>query len=414
MLPLRGWETQYKDNMAEKTDTLPRILFDSQAFDMQTHGGVSRYISELITHLCGKVVPILRLSETANVYARNANMVGDKDTFQDFCRHKYLPFKRTIFKLAYNCLHRHYKNWDKMPQFNIYEAEKLLKQGNFDLFHPTFYDPYFLKFISDKPYIVTVHDMIVEKYPEYFRKPQKQIRQKWEVISKASHIIAVSQHTKHDLQLIYGIPQERITVIHHGVDQTPQRYTPKRKPVSPYILYVGDRVGQYKKFKDFLQALCPILAKYPQLRLVCVGRPFTQAEQAFFSKINILHKVEATFADSNQKLADLYHYAQAFVYPSEYEGFGIPILEAFKSDCPVVLNNASCFPEIAGDAALYFEFAATKSNTLEHVLDTILTWSPQQKEQHLIRQRQRLSMYSWEKCAQQHAAVYNQVLRATR
>lgn len=404
---------EYIISMNDNINSLPKVLFDSQAFDMQTHGGVSRYVSELISHLQGKVIPILELSESSNIYARNMNMVADKDTYKEFCHRYRIPFKRIVFKIIYNIRHGHYANWDMMPKFNIFNAEKLLKQGDFDLFHPTFFDPYFLKYIKAKPYVVTVHDMIVEKYPEYFQSVKKQIRQKRLVVTNASHIIAVSQCTKNDLRAIYGIPSERITVIHHGVDATPCQYSQTRKYDFPYILYVGDRAGGYKRFVDFVRALSSVLCKCPDLRLVCVGRSFTKREQDLFSQLNIQDKVESTFADTDQKMADLYHYAKAFVYPSEYEGFGLPILEAFKYECPVVLNNASCFPEIAGDAALYFEFGTTESQGLSHMLETILSWTPEERAKHLMLQRQRLSIYSWEKSARQHAEVYNNVIRDT-
>ena len=107
---------------------------------------------------------------------------------------------------------------------------------------------------------------------------------------------------------------------------------------------------------------------------------------------------------------DLYHYAQAFVYPSEYEGFGLPILEAYKAECPVVLNQSSCFPEIAGNAAIYFAFDGSIQN-LQKCLEDMLSWTPAQRRELIAAQNQRLSLYSWEKAARELADIYRKVAR---
>ena len=102
---------------------------------------------------------------------------------------------------------------------------------------------------------------------------------------------------------------------------------------------------------------------------------------------------------------DLYHYALAFVYPSSYEGFGIPILEAYKADCPVMLNRSSCFPEIAGDAAVYFKMDDVGSD-FEEQFETLYHLNSNERNQLLVKQRERLSLYSWEKSAQKLSEVY--------
>ena len=109
-------------------------------------------------------------------------------------------------------------------------------------------------------------------------------------------------------------------------------------------------------------------------------------------------------------LYSLYHNALCFVYPSEYEGFGIPILEAFQADCPVLLNNASCFPEIAGDAAFYFDMNSNDSNLAEQ-LERLLSMSSEEKTHLLSKQRKRLSKYSWEDSAKKMDDVYQSVIK---
>jgi glycosyltransferase involved in cell wall biosynthesis len=106
---------------------------------------------------------------------------------------------------------------------------------------------------------------------------------------------------------------------------------------------------------------------------------------------------------------DLYHYAVTFVYPSAYEGFGMPILEAYKADCPVMLNHASCFPEIAGDAAVYFHISDEASD-FEEQFETLYHLNSRERQSLLEKQRERLKLYSWKKSAQEHAAVYQKLL----
>ncbi|MDO5332356.1 MAG: glycosyltransferase family 1 protein, partial [Bacillota bacterium] len=221
---------------------------------------------------------------------------------------------------------------------------KLLKKQNFDVFHPTFFDSYFLPYLDKKPFVLTIHDMIPELYPQYFQQDDFQIIGKQILAPKASAIIAVSETTKKDVVRILNVPEEKVFVIHHGCSMSPltdnQRYFD-----DPYILYVGERFG-YKNFSQFVTAAVTTLKRHEDLNIVCTGRPFSLAEKTLFSTLGISDRMHHFWADTDSQLYSLYHNAECFVYPSEYEGFGIPILEAYTADCPVLLNDASCFPEI--------------------------------------------------------------------
>ena len=98
---------------------------------------------------------------------------------------------------------------------------------------------------------------------------------------------------------------------------------------------------------------------------MCTGSPFTVSEQKLFAKWNISDRLVHVAANDAQ-MTSLYRHALCFVFPSHYEGFGIPILEAFSNGCPVCLSNASCFPEVAGDAAIFFN-----PNDAQSMLDTL-------------------------------------------
>ena len=122
-----------------------------------------------------------------------------------------------------------------------------------------------------------------------------------------------------------------------------------------------------------------------------------------------VHKYDfSTQVIDDIELYAFYHHAQCFVYPSEYEGFGIPVLEAYQAECPVLLNHASCFPEIAGDAAIYFKMDKDGSD-LADKLESLLSMTSAERQSLIERQTSRLGRYSWDNSAKQLAAIYETV-----
>ena len=167
---------------------------------------------------------------------------------------------------------------------------------------------------------------------------------------------------------------------------------------------MGERKG-YKNFLPWLSAVRPLLVKDPALRIVCTGLPFTEAELELFARWNIQDRLVQISA-SDAQLASLYRYALCFVFPSHYEGFGIPILEAFSNGCPVCLSNASCFPEVAGDAAVYFN--PHDAQSMADALQELIT-SPFLREDMRLRGLQRSKEFSLERMVQQTCDVYRKL-----
>ena len=250
--------------------------------------------------------------------------------------------------------------------------------------------------------------MIPELYPQYYARDDIQIRQKNQVIPRATHIVAVSEQTKKDLVRMMHIPEEKVTVVYHGADSSPYIPSEKRAFDFEYILYVGER-HFYKNFDVFAKDCIPILKRHKELKVVCTGKPFDYDEQAMLEGYVIADRFVYRFMETNQEFLDLYHNAVAFVYPSDYEGFGIPILEAWKADCPVMLNRASCFPEIAGDAAIYFQ-VKDGSSDFEEQFETLYHMDSNERSRFIDVQRSRLQRYSWESSAQKLAEVYKTVI----
>jgi glycosyltransferase involved in cell wall biosynthesis len=194
-----------------------------------------------------------------------------------------------------------------------------------------------------------VHDLIAFKDDFYTDIPLRNEMKR--TIENATRIISISENTKKDLTDILNIDPQKIDVIYHGYNKPKSEY--EKNNLGKYILFVGRRSG-YKNFSTFASAISLLFKKEKDLKLVCVGEPFNSKEASMLKRLNILEKT-TVLAANEEKLNNLYSNALVFVYPTLYEGFGMPILEAFANKCPICVSNTSCLPEIAGDAAVYFD-----------------------------------------------------------
>lgn len=309
-----------------------RVVYDHQIFCLQTTGGISRYFVNLLRHIKDHqgIEASLLLKYSNNLY------------LQEEDESLYLPPK---------FLQKQFKgNKFLLGKINEQMVKKVLKKGEYDILHPTYYNTYFSK-SNKKPYVLTVHDMTHERFPQQFKnKHDFTLQYKEEAIVNASHIIAISEHTKKDLLEFYSVPESKITVIHHGIEREYVGQKIDGLPLS-YFLYVGER-GGYKNFGIVAEALAK--AKDKAIHLICTGKPFDNKERSLLKQLQIDSFVHHIKANDNQ-LNYLYENALSLIYPSYYEGFGYPILEAMRASCPVILSRASCFPEIGNNAARYFD-----------------------------------------------------------
>ena len=300
-------------------------------FTFQKFGGVTRYFADLVYNLpTNEFVAELPMKYCENHYVTQT-YGHEYDRFSFPANYR---LRRRIYSLVNDSI-----------------SKKAIKEKDYDIFHPTYFSPYFLNVLKkrQKPFVLTIHDMTFERYPQNVLFYDHTIAHKRKLIAEAEHIIAVSENTKRDIVELLGTDPAKISVVHHGyrpiATAAPQLF-------DRYILYVGERKG-YKNFTPWLEAILPILSSDPTLKVVCTGAPFNKAEVELFTKWDISDRMQHITANDTQ-MASLYRHALCFVFPSHYEGFGIPILEAFHNGCPVCLSNASCFPEVAGDAAFYF------------------------------------------------------------
>jgi glycosyltransferase involved in cell wall biosynthesis len=283
---------------------------------------------------------------------------------------------------------------------NRMDSIRKIKKGNYDVLHPTYYDPYVLR-EKTKPLVITVHDMIHELFPGYFPHDTITVKNKKNMLLNAHRIIAISENTKSDILKLYPkIDHEKIAVIYHGIAYDILDDTEKKEN---YVLYTGQRTG-YKNFDAFIHGIAPLLRQY-DLQLICTGNTFTKKELQLLKALQITDKVISRFV-TDDRLPDIYAKARAFIFPSLYEGFGIPVLEAFAAGCPAVLSNASCFPEIAGDAAVYFN--PYSIDDMRSVIEKVLL-SPSLQMELIKRGKEQVKKYSWKRCAEKTAKIYREL-----
>ncbi|NDW10594.1 glycosyltransferase family 1 protein [Dysgonomonas sp. 520] len=361
-----------------------RILYDYQTFFLQRFGGISRYFTSLIfdnnTNSTKTILPV--------IYSENEYLKEKKYNLKPFPK---FPFGKLTFSKIVNKL------------YSIY----FILSKKYDIFHPTECDTYFLRFLR-KPLVITVHDMIYEMELSHAKDIRHSISKKKKLIEKADRIIAISQSTKENLLKIYpNTPKEKISVVHHGCLMQPLHSAPSHRIIQDkYILFVGAR-WSYKNFERMLKAIAPILQQADNLKLVCTGTAFNPSEMELIDSLQIEDKVVQMNVDDNT-LAILYTQAEVFVFPSIHEGFGFPILEAFFYGTPVCLSNCSCFPEIAGNAAIYFDPYDEQSihDSVKQILD-----NPDLAKEYVERGKKRLENFSIEKMIAETEDVYKSTLK---
>lgn len=307
-----------------------RIMFDYQMIVLQRFGGISRYIYDLVS-----------------AFSKSHEVAVPALFPKSFYFESYYHKKASTFALW---------RWNKPLVYPLNKLYNILKLTAYkpDILHITYYNSYLLPFITSKTkLVVTAHDMIHEIYPTLFPTWDSTTKHKRKVFNKADLIIAISENTKRDLIKYFNLDPNKITVIYHGNPFEKVLSDETFTMDSPYFLFVGQR-DKYKNFNTLIKAIAPIL-KDRKYKLLCVGgKPFSEEEMLQFETLGIKSNIELRNC-SDAQLQAAYKKAICLIYPSEYEGFGIPILEAWSMNCPVILSNASCFPEIAKEGALYFE-----------------------------------------------------------
>jgi len=342
------------------------IWYDGVIWTRQALGGVNRYFAKVIDGLPGDIAPTLTLEQRRDV------------NFPTNPRLRVLPCAR--------------------------QGEGAISWVDCDVFHPTYFETLSGVDIrrAKAPVVVTVYDALHELYPDLADPGGEQRAWKKAVIPAADHVICISGNTRRDVLEIFGVPEERVSVIHLASDLAPPPPDAAPPLEGPYFLYVGHRYC-YKNVPRLLEAFARLRRRWPEARLCFTGTAFNDAERGRIASLGLAGAVVHAGRVSDERLAVLYAHAAALVYPSLYEGFGLPLLEAMRCGCPVAASNTSSVPEVAGDAALYFDPLDTEAmvQAMERTLaDTAV------RAALVARGRLRAGAFSWEKTVAETVAVY--------
>ena len=310
-----------------------RIILDGIIFSLQGAGGISVGFSELLKRSLSEGDMEVRLLEY-----RNENI-----------------FRKQI-RVPQKCLINNNRPW--MPLlFERYLNPRLTEEGSGGIFHSSYYRISRNRHVAN---VTTVHDFTYEYFrsriPRFVHHTQKTM-----AIKNADKVICVSQSTKLDLLRFFpGINEQKLAVIYNGVDAA---YRPLpvasarelKKIISydagEYILYVGDRAMSYKNFRLAAAAARIIAAPL----VIAGGGALTKGERLMLDALLGHGNYQQPGKPDNYDLNLLYNHALCLVYPSLYEGFGIPVVEAQRAGCPVIASASSAIPEIAGKGALLLE-----------------------------------------------------------
>lgn len=359
-----------------------KILYDYTAFVVQERGGVSRVLYEVMSRVANHPDVDARVfcGFHCNHYLRERKKASSLRVIGLYLPRRFL--KQRIFLPLNKIL------------FKIYA-----QRFNPDLCHYTFFRTPELP--SHCKIVVTVHDMISEIFPRVFHPKDIQAKLKKDAVKKANGVICISENTLRDLERLYGSLDKHKVVIHHGnslSDLSPEDVGCR----APYLFYVGTRSVDYKNFEIVLDAL----AEIDDLNLVCFGGGALSSLE--IDKINekgLQGRVEQ-LSGSDEVLSGYYKAAFALVYPSRYEGFGLPPIEAMGWGCPVISSDAPPMPEIIGSAGLFFD--PDDKDGLVSAIELLREQESRRKYVELGEEHAK--SFSWQKAADHVYAFYEQVM----
>jgi len=295
------------------------------------------------------------------------------------------------------------------------------RRDRLDVFH----GPCGLARFSPKVSVLTIHGLSWRIMPQVFTPLQRWywIHCAERRMPRAKRIIAISQWTKNILENQFGVSADRIDVVHHGVNQKMFHKLNDPKAIAQvkhkhdlpdrFILFVGS-ILPVKNVPTLIRAYEALIrdARFESIKLVIAGIKgwgYGEVEQ-LVQQHQLQDRVLFTGRFPGEDLTALYNAAELFVLPSKYEGFGIPLIEAFSCGIPVVSSNASCLPEIGGDAAVYFD-----PDDIESLRDTMTRiLSDKHLQTSMIEKGlSRATAFTWQRTAEQTLETYDRAISTT-
>lgn len=370
-----------------------RIAFDYQAFCRQSAGGISRYFCRLAQQL-----------------QSGSDAVG---VFAPFYRNQYLT--QIPERLVHGIYLRSYppRTAEAVVGLNRWLSRRQVRNWHPEVLHETYFAA---KSVAPAgcPVVVTVFDMIPELEAHGGETTPATLRStaKYACVARADRVICISEQTRQDLIRLFGTAPDKVSVAYLGCDnfaQADPAMALGARSDRPFLLYVGLR-GGYKNFAGMLRAVASSPRLTGDFDIVAFGGgAFSAAEQALIGDLGFRPNQVTQRAGADHILAHHYRTAAAFVYPSSYEGFGLPPLEAMAQGCPVICSDRSAIPEVVGNAGAYFDpdHADSIAGAIERVV-----YSPARAAELIAAGKERVSLFTWDRCAQLHRDVYRSLVNA--
>ena len=362
-----------------------KVILDYSIFFHQKYGGISRYFLNLHDKFLEKNIETKIIAPIHNnIFLKNCKF----NYFNGYYIKDYPRFTRKIFK-----------------EYNHLSSKMISKLIKPDIIHKTFYEKNIDNSKSVKK-IITVYDLAHEIYYKEYNK-QENYRPKKKYLNDIDYIICPSNKTKSDLINFYNIPKNKIEVVYMGIHKFNQKtYTNRINIDKHFILYVGDR-KRYKNFLNLIKAYSLSTRLQKDFILVCCGGgEITENERKKISDLKIDSSKILQIDGNDNDLCHLYKNASAFIFPSKYEGLGLPPLEAMSLGCPVISSNHEAIIEAVGDAASLFN--PDEPEDIKLKIEDVL-YSTELTNQLKNKGIKRSDFFSWEKCAKETLDVYKKV-----
>jgi len=378
-----------------------KLLIDGIIFQKSSHGGISRIFKEILPKMCDQE-PDLDIS-----------IFIDGPLLQDLPFHPQInvikapPIRRKIEIKGY---------WKKIldPLRRIgsnswqYTRRFWMGRGEGQIWHSTYYT---YPVVWSGHQVVTIHDMVHELFPDIYNTQLDDIarQQKKRCVENSDAIICISESTRRDLDSFYNTQNKEINII-------PPAYNPIFRRLAnnleidgdlqkvQFLLFVGNRT-HHKNFIDLIEAYRLWYGRH-DVSLVVVGPPWTSEEKIKLEEFGVKDRIHLFSNITDETLCKLYNQALAFVYPSKYEGFGIPLLEAMACGCPIIASRIPSTIEVAGKYPVYFDLNNIESQV--KVFNKVFSLGEEKEREQIGILRAK--KFNWEQTAQQTLDVYRSLV----
>jgi glycosyltransferase involved in cell wall biosynthesis len=363
-----------------------RVVYDYQIFNWQRYGGISRYFCELASRIDNFSDSEARIAAGLHI---NEYLAND---YQHLTIGQLRPANKLFNKVG-NIINRQWSGY-------------YLNAQPPDILHYTYYHPQIA--IKNSIKVLTVYDMIHERFSDLSTQDETPIiALKAAMVADVDSIICPSECSKRDLVEFCQIDPAKVTVIYHGYGLTAPVPIAPPVGIKPYLLVVGER-RWYKNFDRLLQAYASHSSFRHDFDLRCFGAmPLTGKELETIDQLGLPRENIQWQTGSDAELVGLYEHASLFVYPSIYEGFGYPPLEAMAAGCPVACSNVSCFPETVANAAELFD--PYDVDSIAQALKNVL-YDADRSSELVELGKKNIQRFSWDRCAAEHHQLYRSLL----